>query len=284
MSIAGLAYDNFKPEVWSEAVNERLHTINVGLSLTTTRYRGEIRRFGDRVQVVRPGTVTSRTAVAYSDTTFEQPDDALQTIVVDQAEYAAVDVDDIDRVQSAPNLLRDHTVDATASISDGVDVFVFGAYASAGSGIGSDHDNPVRLTAVGVWGLLTDAGKVFSQNNVPMQGRWAALSAGDVDNLRSNPLFTAQLPAAERAMRQRRPGEVGSAAGFAIYQTNNLTTLSGVRKVLLGHARAVGMAGPLASARAERREARFSTAVKVLSIYGKTVIEPNALAVIHAEE
>lgn len=283
MTIGGLSYTTFKPETWSEAVNAQLRKIHIGLSITNSQWRGEIRAFGDVVNVLRPGSVTSRAYTAYGATTFEQPSASSQTITVDQADYAAVDVDDIDVVQSRPDVLRDHASEAAYSLNDTMDSFVFSAYAAAGSGVGSDHDNPLILSAVRMYAALVDAGKVLDENNVPTRGRFAALSNAEVANLRSTPWFTRGLPATEAGTRTGWTGHVGQCAGFSIYETNNLTTLSGVRKCLAGHDAAIGFAGPVIMPSAVRRELRFADAVRFLSIYGKTVIESSALAVIHGK-
>ena len=279
--ISGLAYGTFAAEDWARQINEALRETMVGLSVVNRNYAGEINRAGDIVRVVQPGAVTSRAPTAYSDVTFEQPSATNTTVTVDQADYAAVDVDDVDLVNAVPNLARVHLQEAAWSLADSQDTFVFQSYAAAGSGVRSDHTNPIKASAVGLYAALIDAAWVMDTNNVREWGRWCALSPIQAASLRANPQFSIGVPPMERGLGIPLNGYVGHAAGFACYVTNNQTTVSGIAKVLLGHRSAIAFAGPKTFAGVTRRESRFASAIKSLAIYGQTVVHSDALATIH---
>jgi len=279
--ISGLAGGSYAAEVWAQQINDALRETMVGLSVVNSRFSGQVTKPGDIVRMVQPGAVTSRAPTAYSAVTFEQPTAAGTTVTVDQADYTAVDVDDIDMVQSVPRLAAVHAQESAWSLADQQDTFVFKSYTAAGSGVQSDHANPIIASAVRMYTALVDAAWVMDTNNVPEWGRWCALSPVQAASLRANPQFAIGLPPRERGLGIPMNGYVGHAAGFAVYCTNNQTTMSGIGKVLLGHRSAIAFAGPKVFTGVQRRESRFASAIKSLAIYGQTVVKSDALATIH---
>lgn len=289
--ISGLTYDTFKPELWSAELNYSLKKNHVGLGVVNRNWEGDIRAFGDTVHIIEPGSVTSRAYTAYSDVTFEQPSESENQLVIDQADYFAVDVDDIDEAQSRVPLITAHMQEASYSLADTADAYIFTSYTAAGSGIGSDHANPVSLTGINIYSKFVDAAKVLDLQSVPKQNRWAAISPNEVALLRTAAQF---VPVENATSEQSRAGggtdasarivatgEVGAVAGFTVYETNNLTTISGVRKALFGTPRAITFANQIAAMEALRREARFADAVKGLHVYGKKEVRTEALACLH---
>jgi hypothetical protein len=282
--LSGQKYNSAKAEAWGSVVNASIREAAVGLSVVTNRFSGEIDRMGSVVTMITPGSVTAGAYTAYSNVSFVEPSDSTLQITIDQADYTAVDVDDIDQTQAANNLGNIYTEEAAWSLTDAQDQFVFSAYAAANSGISSDHDNPVLATSLNLYATIAKAAESLDKKNVPRRGRWLALDPVRVSNLRANPLFTMHYPPHELAATIPLPGFCGSACGFSVYSSNNLTTLSGVLKVMGGWRGAIGFAGPRTFQRFNRREEGFATAYKTLSVYGKKVAQPDALLTIHVQK
>lgn len=291
MAISGLQYDNFKPELWAAELNFSLKKAHVGGAVVNRNYQGEISRMGDTVHIIEPGSVTANAYTAYSDITFEQPSSTDRTLTIDQADYTAVDVDDIDEAQAHVPLMQSHMQEAAYSLADSEDTFIFGAYSSANSGVGSDQANPVTLTAYNVYAQFVDAAKVLDLQNVGKSDRWAAVSPHEIAFIRQAPQFVPVGQTTTNAAlagggttdsaQNVRAGEVGQFGGFTVFETNNLTTLSGVRKTMFGTRRAITFANQVTGMEAVRREARFADAVKSLNVYGQAIIRSEALAVLH---
>ena len=283
--LAGQAYDAFKPEIWSAELNFSLKNALVGGSLVNRNYEGEIKNQGDVVHIQEPGSVTARAYTAYSDITWEQPSPSQSNLEITESFYTAVDVDDIDEVQANVSLMRAHMGEAAFSLGDEQDTFIFKSFAAAGSGVASDQANPVTLTRVNIYPRFVDAARVLDVQNVRKQGRWAAISPIETAFLRQAPEFVPVSDASGFAGGGTtdsaaivKTGEIGQCAGFTIFQTNNLTTNSGVRKVMFGTTQAITFASQISKMEAVRRESRFADGVKALSVYGKQEIRPEALA------
>jgi hypothetical protein len=281
--LAGQQYNSFKAEAWGKAINFSIREAAVGLSVVTKRFSGGAERMGDVVRMLAPGSATTGAYTAYSDVSFTSPGASSLSITIDQADYTAVDIDDIDRKQAENDLENAYIKESAYALIDAQDTFVFSAYAAANSGISSDHDNPVLATSLNLYATIAKAAEAMNNKNVPYPGRWLALDPIRVSNLRANPLFTMHCPSTDRATGVPHVGFCGSACGFSIYSTNNLTTLSGVLKVLGGWRGAIGFAGPRTFQRFDRRESGYATAYKTLSVYGKKVAQPDALLTVHVQ-
>tara|TARA_R110000765_G_scaffold271329_2_gene370023 strand:+ start:393 stop:1271 length:879 start_codon:yes stop_codon:yes gene_type:complete len=289
--LAGQQYDGFKPELWSAELNYSLKNSMVGGSLVNRSYEGEIQAMGDTVHILEPGAVTANAYTAYSDITFEQPSETDRTLIITEAFYTAVDVDDIDEAQANVNLMQAHMGEASYALADKQDQFIFASAAAANSGVASDQANPVSLTRANIYARCVDAAFVLDKQNVRKNGRWAAVSPSEYALLLQAPEFvpngdTAATPlyaggGTSDSARVVATGQVGSVAGFTVFETNNLTTNSGVRKVMFGTTQAITFASQIAKVEAVRREARFADAVKALDVYGKKEIRPEALATLN---
>ena len=285
--VSGLSYDNFKPELWSQELNYSLKNALVADSLVNRNWQGDIQQMGDTVHIIEPGSVTSRAYTAYSDITWEQPSSTDRTLVIDNADYTAVDVDDIDEAQANVDLMQAHMQEAAFSLADTEDSYIFEMYTDANSGVGSDHANPTTLSATNIYGEFVDAGKVLDLQDVPKARRWAAVSPNEAALLRQAPQFvpigdsTRVGGGTTDSARTVRTGEIGEVAGFTVFETNNLTTVSGVRKALFGTPRATTFANQVTEMEAIRRESRFADGVKSLNVYGKSTQRAEALAVKH---
>lgn len=289
--IAGLAYDIFKPELWSALLNFSLKKKHVGGNFINRNYEGEIRAMGDVVHVQEPGAVSSSAYTAYSDISFATPTGTDRTLTIDQADYVAFNVDDIDKVQSKPELMQAHTVEAVYGLAQTQDVFIFQQYTQAASGVASDHANPLSLTAHNIYARCVDAARVLDLQSVPSEGRRVAFSPGEVALLRQAPQFVPISATASQAAFAGggtadsagvvRTGQVGAVAGFEVYETNNLTTISGVRKALFATQQATTFAQQITQMKAVDLEKRFAMGVKGLNVYGRATFRAEALAVLH---
>jgi len=287
-----LAYDIFKPELWSAELNYSLKKALVADSLVNRNWQGQIRQMGDTVHINEPGSVTSNAYTAYSDITFEQPSGTDRQLVITEANYTAVDVDDIDQAQANVALMQAHAQESAYSLSNSQDAFVFKSFGAAQSGVASDHSNTVTLSRTNIYPRFVDAAFVLDKLNVRSQGRWAAVSPAEMALMRQAAEFVPNVDSAATPLWAGggtsasagvvATGQIGSMAGFQVFVTNNLTTNSGVKKILFGTTQAITFASQVAKTEATRREARFADAVKSLVVYGKKEVRPDALAVLHA--
>jgi hypothetical protein len=80
-----------------------------------------------------------------------------------------------------------------------------------------------------------------------------------------------------------RNGQIGEAAGFAIYKSNNVpNTASQKYKIIGGVDMAYSFAQQITDLATFKPERRFGDAVKGLSVYGGKLVRPDCWAVLTA--
>ena len=80
-------------------------------------------------------------------------------------------------------------------------------------------------------------------------------------------------------------GEIGVAAGFRIWLSNNVPNTEGEKyKIIAGTNAAGSYAEQILKTEAFRPEKRFSDAVKGLHVYGAKVLQPKCISVLTANK
>src|SRR3972149_1672563 len=105
-----MALSNFIPMLWSARILENLHkSLVYGQAGVINRdYEGEIKDVGDSVKINSIGAITVGSYTKNSDTNSPQDvSGARQTLLIDQAKYFNFQVDDIDRVQTRPDVMNE---------------------------------------------------------------------------------------------------------------------------------------------------------------------------------
>jgi hypothetical protein len=82
-----------------------------------------------------------------------------------------------------------------------------------------------------------------------------------------------------------RTGQVGEAAGFTIFKSNNVPNTTATKyRIVAGHPSAWSFASQITSVEAYRPEKRFANAIKGLLVFGAKVVKPAGLAVLVANK
>ena len=236
----------------------------------------EITNYGDQVKINSIGDITVNNYAPNVTSITPQQLDAQQTVLeINQARYFAFYIDDVDNAQTKPKLMSEAMRKAAYALADDTDRAIAGLYVSAGITVNSTG----VLTANAIW-VLSDAARQLDDRNVPSQGRWMVIPPWYHQKLVLNKIFeTEGSVSAEQAYTN---GFIGRAFGFDIYLSNNLTTGVGLagrsHRAIAGTSRAVSFAEQVVKMEAYRPENSFSDAVKGLHVYGRKVIDPNALA------
>ena len=108
-----MAYKNFIPEIWAEAINRDLERLHVFADGTNRQYEGEVSQKGDSIRILGVGkpTITSTTKDGFTKLgEAETVEDTSITMKIDQMAYFNYKVDDIDKRQSVGEVhLQCHT-------------------------------------------------------------------------------------------------------------------------------------------------------------------------------
>ena len=263
---------NFKPTIWSRELLYTLKKNLIGLNLVNRNYQGEITSEGNKVKITTPGAINVGDYTG-SNITFQALTSSQQELDIDQAKYFAFLVDDVDQAQANVPLMQSFMQESAFSLGQEADTFIFESYSDA------DSDNVIEdadFTSSTAFDLLTEAAARLSEANVPEAGRYAVLSPREIKALSNDPAFQR---ASNLGDETSRFGFQGMAAGFMVWQSNNLVADSDTRYGMYGHNIAITFADQIVKTEAGRREAGFSDFVKGLHVYGKKVVRPTALGV-----
>lgn len=275
---------NFIPTIWSARLLRHLDKRHVYLNLLNRDYEGEIKNFGDTVKVNQIGNVTIKDYTKGED--IEAPEDLSgkhQELKIDQAKYFNFAVEDVDNAQTNPKLMDKAMERAAYGMNDVVDAFAANLLAinvHADNTIGNDT-TPKVPTKDTAYDFLVDLGVKLTEANVPTVGRWVVVPAWYHGLLLKDERFVGNGTDYNKAILEG--GEVGKAAGFTVYVSNNVPNTTKTKyKIIGGTDEAGSYAEQILSTEAYRPEKRFSDAVKRLHVYGAKVFQSKCIAVLTA--
>lgn len=282
-----MAITRFRPEIWSAAllVALRKALVYAAPGVVNRDYEGEIRQAGDTVRIT---SISDPTVQPYTPNstviTPEELTDAQRTLVVDQADYFAFYVDDVDARQAKGDVMIEAINRAAYKQRDRIDQYVAAFYTSVPSA-NRVGDVTIDLSPTS-W--AAEAAKAYNEvlvplkvkldeANVPTEGRYAIVPPWFHGVLLRDPNFINAEKSADPGTL--RNGFVGRAAGFDIRVSNNTPSPEASHNVITaGTEMAISYAEQINKTEAYRPESKFADAVKGLVLYGAKPIRPEALA------
>jgi hypothetical protein len=287
---------NFIPELWSGKLIENFYDATVLAAISNTDYEGEIRQFGDTVNIRTTPEITIRDYVKGQTLTVDNPDKPKIQLVIDKGEYFACVEDDVDKVQSDINLMDTWSKDASERMKIKIDQRVLtdilpdvaatnkGATAgeqSASFDLGTTGA-PLTVTKDGAGGttsvidLIVDLGTVLDEANAPEDSRFLVIPAKMAGLIKKSELKDASLTG--DSMSVVRNGRLGMVDRFTLYVSHNLNVSSGKYSLIAGHKMGFTFASQMTNMETIRSESTFGDIIRGLQVYGYKVVKPEALA------
>jgi N4-gp56 family major capsid protein len=279
-----VAVTNFIPDLWSAKLLVALRKAHVSGALVNRDYEGEIKRQGDSVKITSINDVTIGSYTAHSDITVEDIDDATRSLLIDQAKYFAVELDDIERAQHVKgggSPLAQAVDNAAYQLADTADAFLLDLINDAAEGTSNDLGTvAIHTTAKNLYDAFVDLGVKLDEANVPDQGRFLVVSPALHGRVRKLDEWVGVGDMSSEVARTR--GLIGEIAGLPVYKSNNLPAVTDVAATgglaLAGYRGATTFAEQIVSVEAARMEKRFADMVKGLHVYGGKVVRPTGVA------
>lgn len=286
---------NFIPEIWSGKLIENFYDATVLAAISNTDYEGEIRNFGDTVNIRTSPEITIRPYVKGQSLKVEQPDKPKIQLLIDKGEYFACIEDDIDKTQTDIKLMDLWSKDASekmkiqidsrvlTDILPGISALNKGTTAGRISGninLGTTG-SPLTVTKDGassstaVLDLLVDMGTVLDEANVPEAGRFVVIPAKMAGLIKKSDLKDASLTGDAQSVL--RNGRLGMIDRFEIYVSHNLNNASGKFSLVGGHKMGFTFATQMTKMETIRPESTFGDIIRGLQVYGYQVVKPEAL-------
>lgn len=264
-----MAVTSFIPTLWSARLLHSLDKATVGTSFINRNYEGEIKEKGNTVKINLIGAVTIGNYSANTDMTAAQTLNTTDTsLVITESKFFNFQVDDVDKVQAAGDLLDAAMGRAAYGLADEEDTYIFSTL-----GAGRKASNVVTKTS-DIYADILALGKNLDKENVSRIGRRIAVTPDVYAELLADKHFVEN---SDSALAIAKTGYIGMVNGAEVYMSNNLP--SGVHAIMTV-VDATTYADQLSEVEAYRPEARFADAVKGLHLYGAKVVFPEAIATI----
>ena len=223
-----MAVTTFIPELWSARLLYALEKSHVATNLVNRNYEGVIANQGDTVHINSIGAITVKDYTKNSD--IAAPDALTtteQTLEINQCKYFNFQVDDVDKVQAAGDLIDTAMGRAAYALADTSDAFLLktiAAGAAAANTIGSAAI-PVALTASNVYENIVKLRTKLDKANVPNTGRTLVVPPEVYALLLLDDRFAKST--ATSGQDALLNGQVGRVAGFTVFMSNNVKTGTG---------------------------------------------------------
>ena len=297
----------FIPEVWSGKLVEKFYKATVLGAVANTDYEGEIKNYGDKVQIRSRPDVTIADYEANMELAVTRPSVAKQTMNIDKGKYFNLALDDVMEVQSDIDQLSIWAEDAAEQMKINIDNDVLntglvgnaaaanmgntaGAISSsyrigtsaapayinkvaAGTGAGNDASNDRAVID-----FIVDCGSVLDEQNIPESGRWMVIPAWVAGLIKQSDLKDASLSGDGTSIL--RNGRLGMIDRFTLYISNVLTADSVYENsfpVLFGTKAGFSFASQVTKMETIRSERTFSNLLRGLQVYGYKVVNGVAL-------
>lgn len=274
-----MSISTFIPTIWEARLLAHLDKALVYGNLVNRDYEGDIRQQGDTVKINQIADITVRDYKKGTDITIDDVDGTPTTLTISQDKYFAFKVEDVDAAQANVNLVDAAMARASYAMRDVVDQYIAGFHTAAGvtDGLGNDT-TPLSITsATKAYESLVDLKGALDDANVPADGRFAVVPSQFYGFMLKDSRFVAAGTTKTDTVLTN--GYIGQAAGFQIYQSNNVPNTKGAQyKILAGTRAAISFAQQITSTEALRMEKAFSDMVRGQLVYGAAVVQPKTLA------
>lgn len=289
---------NFIPEIWSGKLIQNFYDATVLAAISNTDYEGEIKAYGDKVNIRTTPELTIRDYAKGMQLQVERPDKPKISLNIDQGDYFAAVEDDVDKIQSDVNLMDAWSRDASEKMKIKIDTKVLSSpILGGGTGIAGTNQGatagrisgninlgvtgaPVQLTKTNILDYVVDLGTVLDEANAPEGDRWLLLPAWVAGMLKKSDMKDSSLTGDTQT--PLRNGRLGTIDRFTIYVSHNLYKVTDTGNtafsILAGHKMGLTFASQMTEMESLRAESTFGTIVRGLQVYGYQVVKPEALA------
>lgn len=265
-----------------------IKNLYTNILITNTDFYGEIANYGDTVNIIKE-PVVSVAAYARGQALVTQDliDDQIQ-LVVNQANYFAFKVDDIEEKQSHVNWQDMAISSAAYSLKDTYDkdvlLQIFNAVPS-GQSLGSNASNVnIGFGASATYSpmqAMARLNRYLDINNVPTDNRWFVADPTFWEKMQdeNNKLMQVFVTGDDKSPLRNGKVTEGKIHGFTCYMSNN-TPSSGTNAytvALAGHMSSTATASQIAKTEVIRDNQSFADVVRGLHLYGRQVLRTQAV-------
>ena len=263
-----MAVTNFIQQIWSKKIQDDLELKCKLVDNCLRDYEGDC-KYAQSVKILGVGEPTIGAYDGTKDINIEDMSDRGQILTIDQANYFAFYVDDVDQAQSVPGLKERYQEKAVHGLYVARDTYVANLIKSA-----ANATTATAKTAEAVKKAIDDAIVALRERNFDEDGVIEITPA--VYNLFKNHLITLSTDNPEYIKK----GIVGVYDSFNVIMSNNMAKDSNHVYCDVRGKKAIAFAGQINEVEALRAEKRFKDIIRGLDTFGAKVIDEARIQVI----
>ena len=269
-----MAVTNFIQSIWSKKMQDDLELKTKLVQNCLRDYEGDC-KYAASVKILGVGEPTIGKYDGSKDITIEEMSDKGQLLSIDQANYFAFYVDDVNQAQSVPGLKEKYQEKAVHGLAVARDTYVAGLI----KGVTSNVTTATNLTREAVKIAIDAAIVALRERNFDEEGVIEITPA--VYNLFKNELITLSTNNPEYIKR----GIVGMYDGFEVMMSNNMAKDTSGSSTKYAYCdvrgkKAIAFAGQINEVEALRAEKRFKDIIRGLDTFGAKVIDEARIQVV----
>ena len=262
-----MAVTNFIQSIWSKKIQDDLELKTKLVQNCLRAYEGDC-KYAKSVKILGVGEPTIG-AYTGAEISIEEMSDRGQLLTIDQANYFAFYVDDINEAQSVPGLKEEYQRKAVHGLAVKRDTYVANLIKGA-----TNKTTATALTREAVKKAIDDAIVALRERNFDEEGVIEITPA--VYNVFKNELITLSTNNPEYIKK----GIVGMYDGMEVCMSNNMAKDTSKVYCDVRGKKAIAFAGQINEVEALRAEKVFKDIVRGLDTFGAKVIDENRIQVI----
>lgn len=264
-----MAVTNFIQSIWSKKIQDDLELKCKLVDNCLREYEGDCKH-AQSVKILGVGEPTIGAYDSTKDISIEEMSDKGQLLTIDQANYFAFYVDDVNQAQSVPGLKEKYQEKAVKGLAIARDTYVAGLI----KGVTTNVTTATAKTAEAIKTAIDAAIVALRERNFDEDGVIEITPA--VYNLFKNNLITLSTNNPEYIKK----GIVGVYDDFEVVMSNNMAKDSTHAYCDIRGKKAIAFAGQINEVEALRAEKRFKDIIRGLDTFGAKVIDAARIQVI----
>lgn len=270
-----MAITNFVTTIWSETLLNELEKEYIGVRNCNREFDGEIKAKGDSVKVCGIKAVSVFNYIKNLPLQGAQVlDDKSIRIYADTAYGFNFQIDDIDKAQTVPGVMKAAMRQAASALANEADKYVYRLYNDMDSKNNITNDS---VTPENIIDTIISVREKMLTNNVNSNTQTVLEVSPAVASI----ILKAQIAKLGNNTDAMYNGYIGSFIGFDIYVSNNIYQVDNYYKCFARTKRAIAFVEKIKSIVAYRPEDRFADAIKGLYLFGGKVIYPDEFIVVN---
>ena len=275
-----MAYENFIPSVWSEAINRGLERACVFVEDCNRQYEGDVSKQGDSVHILGVGKPTIRTLERKNASggieAAEEVADSSVILNINQIRYFNYKVGDIDKAQAVNGIMEALSDETSEALANAMDKYV----ADLVSGASKLNTAAVVVTKDNVLDILDSAIQYLQEKDVSFANGGVSVTV--------SPRFFKLFKKAYIDKNTSNTGDLKNCnvcmyGNVRVKLSNNVNKTSDGAEdnIMMRTKRAIAFVNPLTHTEAYRPENSFADAVKGFVLFDGKIVRPEEIVKIN---